>query len=63
MKSIIAGINLLILILIVSCGRDLDQSKRYSDMKSEYDSLIAQANLIINEQKTIADSLKISGTI
>jgi len=58
MKSIIAGINLLILILIVSCGRDLDQSKRYSDMKSEYDSLIAQANLIINEQKTIADSLK-----
>jgi hypothetical protein len=42
----------------VSCGRDLDQSKRYSELKSEYDSLIAQSNLIINEQKIISDSLK-----
>jgi len=58
MKTIIAKIAPLILILFVSCGRDLDQSKRYSDLKSEYDSLIAQANLIINEQKTIADSLR-----
>ena len=58
MKTIIAKITPLILILFVSCGRDLDQSKRYSDLKSEYDSLIAQANLIINEQKTIADSLR-----
>jgi len=58
MKTIIAKIAPLILILFVSCGRDIDQSKRYSDLKSEYDSLIAQANLIINEQKTIADSLR-----
>jgi hypothetical protein len=42
----------------VGCGRDLEQSKRYSDMKSEYDSLIAQANLVINEQKAISDSLR-----
>jgi hypothetical protein len=41
----------------VSCGRDLAQSKRYSEMKSEFDSLINQANLIINEQKATADSL------
>lgn len=58
MKNIIPGINLLYLILLVSCGRDLDQSRRYSDLKSEYDSLISQADLIINEQKTIADSLR-----
>ena len=58
MKTIKTIIYPLILILIASCGRDLDQSKRYSELKSEYDSLIAQANLIINEQKTIADSLR-----
>jgi hypothetical protein len=40
------------------CQRDLEQSKRYSDMKSECDSLIAQANLIIKEQKAKAESLR-----
>lgn len=45
--------------LLVSCGKDLDQSKRYTDLKLETDSLIAQTNLIINEQKAIADSLRI----
>jgi hypothetical protein len=58
MKTIKTIIYPLILILFASCGRDLDQSRRYSDMKSEFDSLIAQANLIITHQKSVADSLK-----
>jgi hypothetical protein len=58
MNSIITRLYPLILILLVSCGRDLEQSKRYSNLKSEYDSLIAQANLIINKQRAIADSLR-----
>ena len=58
MKEITTRLYPLILILLVSCGRDLDQSKRYSALKSEYDSLIAQTNLIINEQMAISDSLK-----
>jgi uncharacterized UPF0146 family protein len=58
MKTKITIIYPLILILFVNCGRDLDQSKRYSEMKSEYDSLITQTNLIINEQKATADSLR-----
>ena len=57
MKKITAGLIILILTLFVSCGRDLEQAKRYSDIKSETDSLISQANLIINEQKAINDSL------
>ena len=56
--------RLIILILFMGCGRDLEQAKRYSDIKSETDSLIAQANLVINEQKTKIDSLrKISNDI
>jgi len=47
----------LILALLTSCGRDLEQAKRYSDIKSETDSLITQAKLIINEQKAMTDSL------
>lgn len=49
---------LIILTVLVGCGRDLDQAKRYSDMKSECDSVIAQANLIIKDQKAKADSLR-----
>jgi len=58
MKKITTGLLILILILFACCGRDLEQAKRYSDMKSECDSLITQANLIINEQKAKADSLR-----
>jgi hypothetical protein len=49
---------LIILSVSVGCGRDLDQAKRYSDMKSECDSVIAQANLIIKDQKDKAESLR-----
>ena len=49
---------LIILALSISCGRDLDQAKRYSDMKSECDSFITLADLIINDQKAKADSLQ-----
>ena len=49
---------LVILSVLAGCGRDLDQAKRYSDMKSECDSVIAQANLIIKDQNARADSLR-----
>jgi hypothetical protein len=57
MKSLPGLFVLIILTVLVGCGRDLDQAKRYSDMKSECDSVIAQANLIIKDQKAKADSL------
>ena len=57
MKNITTGLIILILALLTSCGRDLEQAKRYSDIKSETDSLITQANLIINVQKAMTDSL------
>ena len=53
-----AGFIILILLLFAGCERDLEQAKRYSEMKSECDSLIAQANLIIDYQKERADSLR-----
>ena len=49
---------MIILTVSAGCGRDLDQAKRYTEMRSECDSIIAQANLIINDQKTRADSLR-----
>ena len=54
------GIRLFILVLMLSagCGRDLDQAKRYSEMKSECDSLIGQAKLVIKVQRAKADSLR-----
>ena len=58
MKKIITRLIILILILCAGCGRDLEQAKRYSDIKSETDSLIALANLIINEQEAKTDSLR-----
>ena len=58
MKKITTRLIILILLLLVSCGRDLEQAKRYSDMKSECDSLITLANSIIIEQKAKADSLR-----
>lgn len=57
MKNIPTGLIILILALLTSCGRDLEQAKRYSEIKSETDSLITQANFIINEQKAMTDSL------
>ena len=58
MKKIATRLIILIFILFAGCGRDLEQAKRYSDMKSECDSLITQANLVIDEQKAKADSLR-----
>ena len=57
MKKITTGLIILILTLLASCGRDLEQAKRYSDIKSETDSLISQVILIINEQNVMYDSL------
>jgi hypothetical protein len=57
MKNISIGLIILILALLSSCGRDLEEAKRYSDIKSETDSLIIQANLIINVQQALNDSL------
>jgi hypothetical protein len=57
MKKLAIGISILILALLASCGRDLEQAKRYSDIKSETDSLITQAKIIINEQQYMNDSL------
>ena len=48
----------ILLILLAGCERDVEQAKRYSEMKSECDSIIAQANLIIKYQRTKADSLR-----
>lgn len=48
---------LIILPLMLGCGRNPEQAKRYSDMKSECDSVIAQANLVIRNQKAREDSL------
>ena len=58
MKKIPTGLVILILTLLISCGRDLEQAKRYTGIKSESDSLIFQATLVINEQKAITDSLR-----
>ena len=58
MEKIKPGLIILILTLLTSCGRDLEQAKRYSDLKSECDSLITEANLVINEQKAKVDSLR-----
>ena len=58
MKKITTRLAILILLLFTGCGRDLEQAKRYSEMQSECDSLIVQANLVINEHKIIIDSLR-----
>ncbi|TAL75038.1 MAG: hypothetical protein EPN88_03500 [Bacteroidetes bacterium] len=58
MKKITTRLIILILILFASCGRDLEQAKRYADIKSETDSLIAQANLVITVQKTNIENLR-----
>jgi hypothetical protein len=58
MKKLVPGLVLLIIILTVGCGRDLVQARRYSNMKSESDSLINLTNLIINAQKIMLDSLR-----
>jgi hypothetical protein len=49
---------LIIVILLPGCGRDLEQAKRYTEMKSECDSTIVQANLIIKDQKAKTASLR-----
>jgi len=58
MKKGGTGLFILILILLAACGRDAEQAKRYSEMKSECDSIIAQANIIIRDQRAKADSLR-----
>jgi hypothetical protein len=58
MKSLHKLYVLIILSVSVGCGRDPDQAKRYSDMKSECDSVIAQANLVIKDQQAKADNLR-----
>jgi hypothetical protein len=58
MKKLWLSLFILIQILLTGCGRDPDQAKRYSEMISECDSIIAQANLIIIDQKAKADSLR-----
>jgi len=58
MKKI--GLNtkiFILLILLAGCERDIDQAKRYTEMKSECDSLIAQANLVAKYHRAKADSL------
>jgi hypothetical protein len=57
MKRMSLALIILIPALLASCGRDLEQSKRYSVIKSETDSLITLANLILNKQTTLVDSL------
>ena len=58
MKKIGASLFILIQILLAGCGRDLEQAKRYSEMKSECDSIISQADLIIKDQRAKADNLR-----
>jgi hypothetical protein len=58
MRLISGFFVLTVITVLVGCGRDLEQAKRYTVMKSECDSSIAQANLVINIQKTRADSLR-----
>jgi hypothetical protein len=57
MKRMSLALIILIPALLAGCGRDIEQSKRYSVIKSETDSLITLANLILNKQKTLVDSL------
>ena len=58
MKKLVTRLSVLVLILLAGCGRDLEQAKRYSEMKSECDSIIVQANLVIKDQRAKADSLR-----
>jgi hypothetical protein len=58
MKKTGPGLLILILMLLTGCGRDLEQAKRYSEMISECDSIITQANFIITDQKAKAESLR-----
>jgi hypothetical protein len=58
MKKRGISLSVLFLVLLAGCGRDMEQAKRYSEMKSECDSIIAQADVIINYQKAKADSLR-----
>ena len=57
MKKTSTRMLFLILIFSVGCGRDLEEAKRYSDMKLEYDTLIYQASEVIDKQKSLIDSL------
>jgi hypothetical protein len=44
MKNLPTGLIILILVLMSSCGRDLEQAKRYSDIKSETDRTIKESS-------------------
>jgi hypothetical protein len=58
MKKLGTSYLFLILILLTGCGRDEEEARRYSEMKSECDSIIAQANLVIKDQRAKADSFR-----
>jgi hypothetical protein len=58
MKKTAVRLFILIQLLLVGCGRDLEQAKRYSEMISECDSIIAQASSIIKDQRVKTESLR-----
>jgi hypothetical protein len=58
MRKIATRLIILMPLLLVGCGRDLEQARKYSDMKLECDSLIAQSILVLKEQKAKVDSLR-----
>lgn len=58
MKKLWLSLFILIQILLTGCGRDPEQARRYTEMISECDSIIAQTNLIIIDQKAKANSLR-----
>ena len=58
MKKTGLSLLILILILLTGCGKDPEQAKRYTDMITECDSIIAQANMILKNQSAKADNLR-----
>ena len=58
MKKPSLKLLIFILLLLEGCGRDLEQAQKYSDMESNCDSLISQADIILISQKTLTDSLR-----
>jgi hypothetical protein len=57
MKRTVLTLFVLLQIFFSGCGRNPEQTKRYSEMQSECDSLIAGANSILAYQKTKEENL------